>query len=231
MRKNICALSIVNEKYFRKYEKYLCAILVWGKKSLEGVAGHDEGLGGGEEGLLAAAEQGREALPGHAVYGGAAVDGDTSHAEEVRGPGARPYLGTLNTCRHGAIFQWIFQYYLVSFRPQRAKNTVQTTIAFADHQNIICMNYELQFVLLYPCSSHNTWACASRQIWNMTLYNKMLDHDNCWPQFLVVQFEGNLEPAAVPGAGPLHLLPPLPHLRLHFILLNIAIYTLHIGLK
>ena len=108
------------------------------------------------------------------------------------------------------------------FRPQRAKNTVQTTIAFADHQNIICMNYELQFVLLYPCSSHNTWACASRQIWNMTSYNKMLDHDNSWPQFLVVQFQRNLEPAAVPGTGPLHLLPPLPHLRLHFIILNNA---------
>ena len=123
---------------------------------------------------------------------------------------------------HGAIFQWIFQYYLVSFRPQRAQNTVQTTIAFADHQNIICMNYELQFVLLYPCSSHNTWACASRQIWNMTLYNKMLDHDNSWPQFLVVQFQWNLEPAAVPGTGPLHLLSPLPHLRLHFIILNNA---------
>ena len=57
----------------------------------------------------------------------------------------------------------------------------------------------------------------------MTSYNKMLTAgltvtDSTSPQFLVVQFERNLEPAAVPGTGPLHLLPPLPHLRLHFIL-------------
>ena len=45
-------------------------------------------------------------VPGQAVYGGAAVDGDTGHAEQVGGPGAGPYLGTLNTCRQRDMAQY-----------------------------------------------------------------------------------------------------------------------------